>query len=383
MEPYQGLLQQVKSMTRGLVLAFAVGFAAPSWASEITVASFNVRIFSTGSRDDSELALIADRLQQFDLIAIQELRDEEVVRRTLDMLAARGLEYRALVSGPVGRGSLERYAFLWRPGVVQALDEGAIFPDPNDVFSREPYVASFRASNFDFTLITMHSIWGDSKAERRAEALLLDDVYRSVQDADPNEQDVIVLGDFNLPPEDYAFAEMVEVLTPLFTGDRYTTISENAKSLYDNIWLNPGYVAEYTGQNGIDAFDVMVFNNDDKAASLAVSDHRPVWARFRTDGVDDDASGSSTATPALRWGEVKSGIRSTTSALPEGSELNERMDINAASKKQLESLPGIGPVIAGRIISGRPYRRVSDLIQVKGIGPKRLKAIEPLIQAER
>ena len=73
-------------------------------------ASFNIRIYSTGSREDTELGLIADRLQQFDLIAIQELWDEEVVRRTLDILAARGLEYRALVSGAVGRGSLERYA---------------------------------------------------------------------------------------------------------------------------------------------------------------------------------------------------------------------------------------------------------------------------------
>ena len=45
-------------MIRGLVLAFVVGFAVPSWATEITVASFNIRIFSTGSRDDSELALI-------------------------------------------------------------------------------------------------------------------------------------------------------------------------------------------------------------------------------------------------------------------------------------------------------------------------------------
>ena len=174
-------------MIRGLVLAFVVGFAVPSWATEITVASFNIRIFSTGSRDDSELALIADRLQQFDLIAIQELRDEEVVRRTLDILAERGLEYRALVSSRVGRGSLERYAYLWREKVVQALDAGAIFPDPHDVFSREPYVASFRAGNFDFTLITMHSIWGDSKDERRAEALMLDDVYQLVQDADSNE----------------------------------------------------------------------------------------------------------------------------------------------------------------------------------------------------
>ncbi|MDA0334274.1 MAG: YHYH domain-containing protein [bacterium] len=47
---------------------------------QIRVASFNIRIFSTGSRDDTELALIADRLQQFDLVAIQELRDEEVVQ---------------------------------------------------------------------------------------------------------------------------------------------------------------------------------------------------------------------------------------------------------------------------------------------------------------
>ena len=44
-------------MIRGLVLAFVVGFAVPSWATEITVASFNIRIFSTGSRDDTELDL--------------------------------------------------------------------------------------------------------------------------------------------------------------------------------------------------------------------------------------------------------------------------------------------------------------------------------------
>ena len=48
------------------------------------------------------------------------------------------------------------------------------------------------------------------------------------------------------------------------------------------------FVTEYTGQNGVDDFDVTVFDNDDRAASLAVSDHRPVWATFVTDEVDDD-----------------------------------------------------------------------------------------------
>ena len=52
---------------------------APVPPGQIRLASFNIRIYSTGSRDDTELGLIADRLQQFDLIAIQELRDEEVV----------------------------------------------------------------------------------------------------------------------------------------------------------------------------------------------------------------------------------------------------------------------------------------------------------------
>mgnify|MGYP001147675058 CR=1 FL=1 len=93
------------------------------------------------------------------------------------------------------------------------------------------------------------------------------------------EQDVILLGDFNLPPEDAAFADLTAILEPLITGTTYT-ISET-KSLYDNIWFDAAYVTEYTGQNGVDDFDVTVFDNDDRAASLAVSDHRPVWATFR------------------------------------------------------------------------------------------------------
>ena len=48
--------------------------------------------------------------------------------------------------------------------------------------------------------------------DRRAENVLLDDVYRTVQDADPNEQDVILLGDFNLPPEDSGMDEVDDLL---------------------------------------------------------------------------------------------------------------------------------------------------------------------------
>ncbi len=59
------------------------------------------------------------------------------------------------------------------------------------------------------------------------------------------------------------------------------------------------------------------------------------------------------------------------------------IDINKASKEDLERLPGIGPKTAEAIITYReshgPFRRVEDLLQVKGIGPKKLEAVRNLI----
>jgi len=57
------------------------------------------------------------------------------------------------------------------------------------------------------------------------------------------------------------------------------------------------------------------------------------------------------------------------------------IDINTASQDVLEALPGIGPVIAKRIIQGRPYSNVNDLLRVKGIGAKRLAEIRPDVTA--
>lgn len=135
-------------------------------------------------------------------------------------------------------------------------------------------------------LITIHSIYGDHADDRRFEGMLLDDVYRFVQDSDPEEQDVILLGDFNLPPDDHGFRELTPILTPLFVGDLRSMISES--NLYDNIWLDPVHVGEFVGTIGIDYFDETVFGKNDKVASQAVSDHRPIWGVFKVDGPDDD-----------------------------------------------------------------------------------------------
>ena len=55
------------------------------------------------------------------------------------------------------------------------------------------------------------------------------------------------------------------------------------------------------------------------------------------------------------------------------------VDLNRASVGELEALPGIGSVIAGRIVEHREevgrFRRVTDLVRVRGIGPAKLERL--------
>lgn len=57
-----------------------------------------------------------------------------------------------------------------------------------------------------------------------------------------------------------------------------------------------------------------------------------------------------------------------------------KLDPNTASAEQLTQLPGIGKVLAARIVEARgvePFRSIDDLDRVKGIGKKTLDAIRP------
>jgi competence protein ComEA len=61
------------------------------------------------------------------------------------------------------------------------------------------------------------------------------------------------------------------------------------------------------------------------------------------------------------------------------------VDLNRTGSAELDALPGIGPVLAGRILRHRqehgPFREPDDLLAVPGIGPRLLERLRPHVVA--
>ena len=61
-----------------------------------------------------------------------------------------------------------------------------------------------------------------------------------------------------------------------------------------------------------------------------------------------------------------------------------RININQATESELDSLPGVGPVMAGRIVAWREtnqrFHSLEELQEVPGIGPKVFANLKPLVR---
>jgi competence protein ComEA len=59
------------------------------------------------------------------------------------------------------------------------------------------------------------------------------------------------------------------------------------------------------------------------------------------------------------------------------------IDLNTADATQLDTLPGVGPSTAAKIVADReangPFASVDDLGRVSGIGPKKLDSLRDLV----
>ncbi len=65
--------------------------------------------------------------------------------------------------------------------------------------------------------------------------------------------------------------------------------------------------------------------------------------------------------------------------------MDMRIDVNLAGEDELRSLPGVGPVLARRIVAHRRrngrFETVEDLVAVKGVGEATLEALREYLLA--
>jgi len=60
-----------------------------------------------------------------------------------------------------------------------------------------------------------------------------------------------------------------------------------------------------------------------------------------------------------------------------------KVNINYGSRAALISVKGLGPSLAQRIIDGRPYEQLSDLVRVSGINDIKLASLMPFLALEK
>jgi exonuclease III len=282
----------------------------------LLIGTWNIRAFGdltekwTSSATDSpkrnlaDICAIAKIIERFDVIAIQETRDNLKALRYL--MGRLGPDWRFLITD-VGEGEPangERLAYVFDSTRVRLtglagelvvpkewfgkISQGAL----EEQFARTPYAVSFAAGDQAFTLVTLHVIFGDKAADRirelRAIAAWLAD---RADDDDEFNRNLIALGDFNIDRRDddnwKAFTD--QGLTPPYEFYGLTrTIFDKPKkeSYYDQIaWFTKGnreaLTLAYSGKAGRFEWTKYILQSlDNTPKSWRISDHYPLWCEF-------------------------------------------------------------------------------------------------------
>ena len=278
-------------------------------ANRLLAATWNLTNFGAQKRTDDDLALMAEVLGWFDLIAIQEIADDLSQLRTL--ISHLPESFRLIVSD-IG-GNDERAGFLYDSAKLTLLElvaEVAIPPSDHryihmqgvsglfNGFDRNPYVAAFRAGNLVFTAVSAHLFYGsDSYYDEDRRAL---EAYAMARWAEKRHkavraysQNILVMGDLNLPKLDmssnvYKALKSKGLILPQHSTSMGSTLKYDKN--YDQLAFHAGKMQDaYSGNSGVFDFDHTPFfaeawnRNPDyfiTTVKYHIADHRPLWAEF-------------------------------------------------------------------------------------------------------
>jgi endonuclease/exonuclease/phosphatase family metal-dependent hydrolase len=311
----------------------------------LLLATWNIREFDSGRwgpRTAESYAYIAEIIDRFDLVAVQEVRED--LHALNSLLFRLGPHWHYLVSdvteGRAGNG--ERLAFLYDSRKVQFLGISSelVLPPvtvgkktiPAAQVARTPMMAAFQVGWTKFVLSTVHILYGTKTAEPLARVEEIRQVARFLKKRTetPTEpyRNFIVLGDFNIfSSTDATMNALIEeggfTVPEEITHIPGTNVPKNKK--YDQIaYRAQADRFEATGNAGVFDYYKYLFTVDDTAAyrpyiekyiderhaegmktpkkptterqwrtsyndwrTYQMSDHLPLWAEFRVDFADE------------------------------------------------------------------------------------------------
>jgi endonuclease/exonuclease/phosphatase family metal-dependent hydrolase len=277
----------------------------------LNIATWNIREFGKKRRLNQSLHYIAEIMNEFDLIAITELRDKlQDLEKVMSYL---GPYWRVVYSdfNTDRRGNRERIGYLYdkrsvvftglaaEPDPPRKKDAATGESVPRITWWRSPYMASFRAGNFDFILLAAHIRWdsaGGEKSRVKELKMLADWVEARRRQNSVADKDIIVMGDFNVPDLDN---ETFKALTSrgLRIPEALThVVGTNLakKKRYDQILHFPTMTKAFTDKGG--ALDFYMGNHkplfpnrdiDKRDFTYQLSDHLPLWIQVNTDLEDE------------------------------------------------------------------------------------------------
>jgi hypothetical protein len=194
----------------------------------LLLATWNIREFDSskyGKRMDEAIYYIAEIIDRFDLVAVQEVRkDLEGLDRLMEILGG-NWEY-IFTDTTEGRlGNEERMAFLYDRRKVSfgGLAGELVLPPverdgelkPVTQLARTPFMCGFKSGWTKFILATVHILWGEEEEEAEPPERIneIRQVAQFLKERTLDEtawaRNLILLGDFNIfKPENATFKEL-------------------------------------------------------------------------------------------------------------------------------------------------------------------------------
>lgn len=280
-------------------------------AGRVLVATWNIANFGAQQREDRHLQLIAEIINWFDVVAVQEVREN--FGHLDDIVRILGGPYRMLFSDSSGNN--ERMAFVYDAKKLKLLEEVGEIALPVaqlknvklpgvaqkfEGFDRTPYIAAFQAGQTSLMMVNVHLFFGsESKADMNRRSLETFAVAKWANARQKSKfsfvRNVFAMGDFNMP-KNAAGDPVFDALTKLGLElpEHTSEIGSNLASdkHYDQIAYFPGESKNLlNGPTGIFDFDGAIFpalwqgganrGNFNKYLRYYISDHRPMWIELK------------------------------------------------------------------------------------------------------